>query len=133
MCARVAGDATDPREHARFVSERHHWPRILADEIGTDVGLLEAAIASLPRGEMYMMVRMSASGGNAARLLRLFSAWPQRAPRVGRAPAGSSVGCYGPGPLRVDSGAVRLGVSRRHQHFAHYRHHCLTSGDGFFL
>ena len=51
-CARLAGDATDPREHTRFVSERHHWPRILADEIGTNVGLLEAAIASLPRGEM---------------------------------------------------------------------------------
>jgi hypothetical protein len=51
-CARLAADATDPRDHARFLSERHHWLRILADEIGTDVGLLEAAIASLPCGEM---------------------------------------------------------------------------------
>jgi hypothetical protein len=70
-CARLAGDARDPRDQSRFISERRHWLQFLADEIGTDVGLLEAVIASLPRGEMYMMVRMSASSGNAARLLRL--------------------------------------------------------------
>jgi len=45
QCARLADDAMDPRDHARFVSERHDWLRFLAVEIGADVGVLEAAIA----------------------------------------------------------------------------------------
>ena len=49
-CARLAGDARDARDQSRFISERRHWLQFLADEIGTDVGLPEAVIASLPCG-----------------------------------------------------------------------------------
>jgi hypothetical protein len=51
QCARRADDAADPRDRARFVSERRQWLRILADDIGADVSVLEATIALLPRVE----------------------------------------------------------------------------------
>jgi hypothetical protein len=49
QCARLADDAADPCGHDRFVSERSEWLRVLADEMGADVGVLEATIALLPR------------------------------------------------------------------------------------
>jgi hypothetical protein len=48
QCARLAGAATDAHDVARFASERCEWLGFLAEEIGADVGLLEAAIALLP-------------------------------------------------------------------------------------
>jgi hypothetical protein len=48
QCTRLARDATDARDFARFASERCEWLGFLAEEIGADVGLLEAAIALLP-------------------------------------------------------------------------------------
>ena len=47
QCARRADEATDPCDHDRFVSERCEWLQVLADEIGADVGVLEATIALL--------------------------------------------------------------------------------------
>jgi hypothetical protein len=47
QCARLADDA-EPRERARFRSERYAWLRSLAREIGADDAILEAAIALLP-------------------------------------------------------------------------------------
>jgi hypothetical protein len=47
-CVRLADDARDPCDHDRFVSERCEWLRVLADEIGADVGVVEATIALLP-------------------------------------------------------------------------------------
>jgi hypothetical protein len=48
QCARIADDATDPCDRARFVAERYEWLRVLAEEIGADAGVLEATIALLP-------------------------------------------------------------------------------------
>jgi hypothetical protein len=47
QCARLADAARDPCDHDRFVSERCEWLQVLADEIGADVGVLEATIALL--------------------------------------------------------------------------------------
>jgi hypothetical protein len=48
QCLRLTDDAAEALDVARFTSERSEWLRLLAEEIGADVAVLEAAIASLP-------------------------------------------------------------------------------------
>jgi hypothetical protein len=43
--SRLAEEATDPCERARFISNRHSWLQILATELGADETAFEAAIA----------------------------------------------------------------------------------------
>jgi len=47
QCARLANASTDPPERSKYLSERNSWMQILADEIGTEVRLLEDALALL--------------------------------------------------------------------------------------
>lgn len=47
QCARLADDATDASDLERFASERSEWLRLLAEEIGADVRLVEDAVALL--------------------------------------------------------------------------------------
>jgi hypothetical protein len=48
QCARLAEQATDPCERARYISDRRLWLQILAAEIGADEAAVEAAIALVP-------------------------------------------------------------------------------------
>jgi hypothetical protein len=43
-CARLAEDATDPSERAEYLSDRDAWLQVLAEEMGTDVAALAAAL-----------------------------------------------------------------------------------------